>query len=186
VTGDVGTVEFLLNWLSKMGIPARDLAVAAIVAVGAIAAWWMRGRIDDGQISGIKAQLNAAQERLDGQVGGLKAQLDARDERLVHTHEMQEGLTRELAVARERIAQLEKDMPVVANASAASPDEIARAVKTLQEVQLAIQSATTANTALGSSLAGPAPALFGPFEPPTHEGTRFRVYGPLSETDHAF
>jgi hypothetical protein len=157
----MGFSEFV-NLVLKLGIteiPVWAVVVLiAIVAVVALVAWRARGYVDDGQISALKAQLDAAKERF-----------AVKDERLALAHDQQEELTRRLTIATETIAQLQKQI---------SDGETWKAAQTIEAVRLAIQSATTANTALGSSLAGPAPVLFGPFEPPIHQGSRFTIYGP--------
>ena len=148
----------LVDWVLNLGIieiPVWVLIGLLIFgAVVSLVAWRLRGYFDDGQISGLKAQLNAIQERL-----------AVKDERLILAHDRQEELAQKLTVATDTIAQLQKQV---------SDGETSKVVaKTLEEVRLAIQSATTANTALGSSLAAPpVPAVLG------RSFDRFTIYGP--------
>jgi hypothetical protein len=182
----MGWDEFL-NFVHKLGLTEIPVwVIIGLLAYGAAvwrAAWSLRGHIDDAEIRALKAQLSASQERLDGHIAGLKAQLDARDKRLLLAHDRQEELTQKLTVATETIAQLQKQM---------SDGELSKAAQTIEAVRLAVQRATTANTALGSSLAGPASVLFpadshlpGILQPPIQPGKRVYNLRPQAR-DHGF
>jgi len=49
------------EWDAVMAAPVLFIIAAVIVVFGV---WWLRGRIDDGEIRGFRAHLNAANERL--------------------------------------------------------------------------------------------------------------------------
>jgi hypothetical protein len=134
----------------------------------------LRGHIDDGEIRGAKSQIEGCK----AQVEAAKGWVAAKDERLLLAHDRQEELTRRLTEATDKIIQLQNRMC-----------DDGEALKVAQAALLAINNATTANTALGSSLAigshdqwfinSPSPALATPTDQSsaTRESGRFKIYG---------
>jgi septal ring factor EnvC (AmiA/AmiB activator) len=52
-------------WMRQWGaFLAAPVPTLLFLALGAIAAWWFRGAMDDGEIRGLKAQVQALEERL--------------------------------------------------------------------------------------------------------------------------
>jgi len=118
------------EWSVLSGSPFLVLAIAAVV--GSLI-WWLKGSIDDGEIKGLKAQLDA-----------LKTQLDVRDERMRLADERRgdiqktaERLTGQLDVLTAQVQQQ------------AAPAEIERTAGIIQSTTTAL---TNANTALHDAL----------------------------------
>jgi hypothetical protein len=149
-------MELIVNWLLTHA--PTEISVSALIGVLAI---------------GAVAALGAWWLR--GYID--KEKLDARDERLLLARDRQEETTRKLTEATETIAQLQRQI---------GEGQPAKVVKSVEKVRLAIQNATTANTALGSSLVPvpPPPRFF--HSPPSHsavtQGSTFTTYSTPDDT----
>lgn len=121
----------------------RPVLSFALLIVGAMCAWWLRGRNAVGEIAGLKAQI-AARDATD-EIAGLKAQLAARDERLQLAREQNTGQKSSVDDALARITDL-----VAQQKSGASPAQIALTTSALSND---LYQTARANSAIGAIVA---------------------------------
>jgi hypothetical protein len=115
---------------------SAPIACVGFLAVGAVAAWWFRGSVDQGETKGLRAQIDALEQRLklatEQEQAAIKATQSAKEQ--LDTIEMKIGnqLVREMALL-EKAKQAVRDIgraqqEVLETLQSASADDLATAI----------------------------------------------------------
>jgi hypothetical protein len=131
----------LLDFAPQAVAIFKDYPIAALVLLGLgfLAAWWLRGAVDAGEIRG----LNAQTEGLKKDINRVRMQLAVRDERLQLAKQREETLTHAMEQVTAGFNRLHEQIK-----TSASPALISEATSTAQ----AIGEMIVANIALRSTL----------------------------------
>ena len=132
-----------LDFAPHAGAIFEDHPIAAalvLLVLGFLAAWWLRGVVDAGEIRG----LNVQSQQLNTDINMMRIQLAVRHERLQLAQERAETLTQAVEQARAEFERLHEQIK-----SSAIPVLIC---KTATSTAQAIEQITAANTVLPSTL----------------------------------
>lgn len=115
-------------------------AALVLLVLGFLAAWWLRGLVDAGEMRA----LNVQNQQLNTDINSIRIQLAVRHERLQLAQEREETLTQAVEQARAEFERLHEQIK-----SSANPVLIC---KTATSTAQAIEQITAANTVLRSTL----------------------------------